>query len=183
MRTLVGVKLKYPLYQNSNGEKKMKTQVEKIGNPQGGVVGAGEGAFSPTPNAPAQIKRIDIDLSSLYDLDPLRPAARILASILRNYDAKLLALVNISPETGIEVKYAQSRKLASKIKKTFEEEEDDLVAAEKVAKELAKRSRLEIVIVTLHDGYETAIAFTETLTLSTYNRMVKEEVRENEQGR
>jgi hypothetical protein len=57
----VGVKLKYPLYQNSNGEKKMKTQVEKIGNMMGVEERAGEGAFSPTPVDLAQLVRKELD--------------------------------------------------------------------------------------------------------------------------
>jgi hypothetical protein len=52
----VGVKLKYPLSNFSNGEKKMKTQVPEKENPVGGS-GAREGAFSPTPHDLAQIKQ------------------------------------------------------------------------------------------------------------------------------
>jgi len=75
VRTFVGVKLKYPLSNFSNGEKMEKPQVEKIGNMGGSR--AGEGAFSPTPNELAQIiqylkeieaglrKRIASDLRSL----------------------------------------------------------------------------------------------------------------------
>ena len=55
MCTVVGVKLKYPLSNFSNGEKKMKNQLEKIGNMGGSR--AGEGAFSPTPVDLAQIKQ------------------------------------------------------------------------------------------------------------------------------
>jgi hypothetical protein len=56
----VGVKLKYPLYQNSNGEKKMKTQVSEKENPVGGSR-AGEGAFPPTPHDLAQLVRKELD--------------------------------------------------------------------------------------------------------------------------
>jgi hypothetical protein len=39
------------------------------------------------------------------------------------------------------------------------EEEDDIVAEEKVAEELAKKLQKNIVIVELLDGYEAGIAF------------------------
>jgi len=45
----MSVKLKYSLYQNSNGEKMKNVEVEKTQNPMGGEIRAGEGAFPPTP--------------------------------------------------------------------------------------------------------------------------------------
>jgi hypothetical protein len=113
-------------------------------------VGTGGGTFTPT------LKRIEIDLSNLYHLSPKTPAAITLQNILQNYrGAEVVALVNISPDVGLEV-FKDYDGVAGKI---FREEEDDVVAEEKVAKELAKRLQKDIAIVTLLDGYEAGIAF------------------------
>jgi hypothetical protein len=139
--------------------RKMKNaQLEKIGN-MGVNPEAGEGAFSPTPAEPAQqmqIKKIQIDLSELYIFNPKTPAAITLENILQNYsDAKTVALVNISPDVGLEVLID----LYNIAEKLFKEEEDDLVAEQKVAEELAKRLQKNITVIELLDGYEAAIAW------------------------
>jgi len=113
-------------------------------------VGTGGEAFTHT------FKRIEIDLSNLYHLSPKTPAAITLQNILQNYrGAEVVALVNISPDVGLEV-FKDYDGVAGKI---FREEEDDVVAEEKVAKELAKRLQKDIAIVTLLDGYEAGMAF------------------------
>jgi hypothetical protein len=105
-----------------------------------------------------QIKKIRIDLSELYRFDPRAPAHKTLENILQNYrDVEVIALVNISPDVGLEVR-KDTYGIAEKI---FKEEEDDLVAEEKVARELAKRLQKNITVIELLDGYEAAIAFAE----------------------
>jgi hypothetical protein len=140
-----------------------ESQAQGVGVERG-VNRAGEGAFSPTPHdlaqLLAQIKKIEIDLSELYMLIPHVRASTILSSILQNYRyVNVIALVNISSDTGLEV-----FKDAFGVAEIFKHEEDDLAAVEKVTKEIIRRlgslgEDKDIFIITLYDGYETAIAW------------------------
>jgi hypothetical protein len=167
----VGVRLKYPFYHFSNGEKKMKEQVEKIGNM--GVERAGEGAFSPTPNEAAQ-KQIDIvsiDLSNL-PLVQKKNSAKILLSLLDSYYVNVLGVVEFTSGGAIIVR--EESAYAALIREIFREEEDDNVAIEKIAAELSKRFKSDIVVIMLYTGDETAVAF----VVPTKTKYVIEMVRE-----
>jgi len=103
-----------------------------------------------------QVERIEIDLSDLYKLKPAKPASEIIESMLRSYKyAQILAMVNID-DTGLTI-VKDYNGIAERI---FKEEEDDEVAADRAAEELAESlGKDEIIVIMLHDGYETAIAW------------------------
>ena len=103
-----------------------------------------------------EIRKVQIDLSELYVLTPMARAAETLSDILASYEhAEIVALVNISPDVGLEI-LEDYQGIAERV---FKEEEDDLVAEQKVAEELVKELQKDIVIVELLDGYEVGIAF------------------------
>jgi len=99
-------------------------------------------------------KVVQIDLSELYRLGgPEVPAADILVDIVRKYvGVEILAVLNFSPDTGAEVFYDC----------TGAERELKRVAMlpdmERTIEEGAKLTGAELV-VWLHDGYESAVAF------------------------
>ena len=136
----------------------MKNQVVGKENPVGGVERAGEGAFSPTPAEPAQnqirIRKVWIDLSDL-DLPLKTSAAEVLRDILINYRARVLILISFGDQFEILNDF---RGIAHRI---FKEEENDEVAIQKAAEELARlwAYYMPITIVMLYTGRETAVAF------------------------
>jgi hypothetical protein len=136
------------------GENMSKTKLENS-NPQG-VSGAGEGAFSPTPSETAQIKKVWIDLSGLdLPLKTSTTATEVLRDILKNYNARILILVSFSDQFEILNDF---RNIAKRI---FAEEENDEVAIQKAAEELARlwAYYMPITVVILRAGRETAVAF------------------------
>ena len=99
--------------------------------------------------------RIDIDLTKLYEyLVPSRAAASLLKLILNEYEGgKVMALVNLSPDIGIDVE-CDIKEYLIKIKRIFERLDNVDEAIDKVAKMIDA----DLVIV-LNDGYEIGIAF------------------------
>ena len=149
---ILGIELKYTLYQSVYGESMKEPKLENS-NPQG-VERAGEGAFSPTPSETAQIKKVWIDLSGL-DLSLKTSAAELLRDILINYRARVLILISFGDQFEILNDF---RGIAHRI---FKEEENDEVAIQKAAEELARlwAYYMPITIVMLYTGRETAVAF------------------------
>jgi hypothetical protein len=171
----VGVRLKYPFSNLVIGE---SVEMEKMENPNPkGVERAGEGAFSPTPNETAQqIQIVSIDLSDL-PLVQKKNSAKILEDILRNYNAVTLAMVEFTSGGAVIIK--EESAYAALVREIFREEEDDIAAVEKTAKELSKRFNSDIVVVALYTGDETAVAFTIPTKEKYVINLTRE--RENEQ--
>lgn len=136
----------------------------------GGEIRAGERAFSPTPAEPALQFKVWVDLSDL-PLSREVPAAKILKSILRNYNVDIKILLSIGSD-GLDVIIIKD--YYNITRKTFmRREENNERAIKRIAKELARRKKKDIIVMMLYNGFETAVAFATTKDRYVIN-MVRE---------
>jgi len=101
------------------------------------------------------VKRVRINLEELYEsIDgPSCAASALLSALLQEWGAEYKALVNLSPDAGIDVVKAPEG-LHRKIYDIFADPEATEEEDEEVAKLVGAK-----VVVELYDGYESALAF------------------------
>jgi len=103
---------------------------------------------------------VKINLEQIYKLGPEACAATILDKILENYAyAKVIALVNFSPDAGIDIRCSDER-LRNIIKKSIRDSIDEHrgdVYVDDIAQRAAQAADADMIIY-LYDGYEEAFA-------------------------
>jgi len=103
---------------------------------------------------------VEINLEKIYKLGPQTSAATILAKILENYSfAKVVAMVNLSPDAGIEIR-CNDDQLRDVIDKVIDESIDEHggdVYTDDIAQRAAQVTNADMIVY-LFDGYEEAFA-------------------------
>jgi len=114
-----------------------------------------------------KIKKIEIDLQDLYDFEPQTLASEMLEKILENYKyAEIVLLLNVSPDTGLEIFTDDKRlkhealRLNDELERYYKELDNDaeVKSEDEYIERLATITDAD-AIVELHDGYEYSVAF------------------------